>query len=170
MTAADRTHGTAPSPPFDFSRPGRSSRRPQARAPRDGAGPGVRDREDPTTSERGTSVNEGARARYALDEPSEEQGAKGEGAMSDNLLIENLYDLPTLEQEPMTLAEEELVDHWIATEPSSRATAQKHGRDVLVMQARRELARASNVEVLERARGARWWEAASAADRILTGQ
>ena len=76
--------------------------------------------------------------------------------------------LPTLEQEPLSDEENRLIDHWIATESSSRAQARKHGRESLGMIARREIAQKHHDELLGRARGMPWWEAASAADPTLT--
>lgn len=83
-------------------------------------------------------------------------------AMPENLWVEP-DELPSLEQEPLSQEENRLIDHWIATESSSRAQARKHGRESLGMIARREIAQAHNDELLGRARGMPWWEAASAA-------
>jgi len=125
------------------------------------------------------------KAKLAGAEPAPKPGRKATQAMDDalkgldeilkpdpnpmpeNLFVENLDDLPSLEQEPLSQEENRLIDHWIATESSSRAQARKHGRESLGMLARRTIAQAHNDELLGRARGMPWWEAASAASPYL---
>ena len=95
---------------------------------------------------------------------------RGEGQPNaENLLTDNRAELPTLEQEPLSQEENNLIDRWIATEKSSRAHAAKYGRESLGMLARRTLASAQNHELVARARGLEWWEAAAVKDRTLYG-
>ena len=84
-------------------------------------------------------------------------------------LIEDLSQTPLLEEEPLTDEENALIDHWIATEASSREQARIHGRSSLGMVARRQISSARVTEVTMLAQGAPWWVAASVADRIKWG-
>ena len=61
-----------------------------------------------------------------------------------------------MEEVPPAPEENAPIDHWIATESSSRDHAAKHGRESLGMIAPRELATARNRELTMRARGAQW--------------
>ena len=90
-------------------------------------------------------------------------------AVGNENLLEDVTNLPSMEDVPPTPEENDLIDQWIATESSSRRHAEKHGRESLLPIARRELATARNRELTLRARGMPGWAAASAADHMLLG-
>ena len=84
-------------------------------------------------------------------------------------LIEDLSRVPNLDEQPLTQEENDLVDHWIATEASCRAQVQRRGRASLGLIARQAIADGRIAEVIARSQGTAWNHAASLGDRVKMG-